>query len=83
LIIAMILLFPVQVFRLVVTIFNYYGQHIKRDDESVYPVFWRKGLWYTERVLARLDGQLIPVVIWAGLFFHYKWSYKYFKKRIG
>jgi hypothetical protein len=81
LIIGLTCLFPVQVFRLVVTVFNYYGQHIKRDGESVYPVVYRKGLWFTERGLARLDGQLIPVVIWAGLFFYYKWYYKYFKKK--
>jgi hypothetical protein len=83
LIIGMICLFPVQVFRLVVTVFNYYGQHIKRDGESIYPAVYRKGLWYSERILARLDGQLIPVAIWAGLFFYYKWYYRYFKKRMG
>ena len=82
-IIGMIFLFPVQVFRLVITVFNYYGQHITRSGESLYPVVYRKGLWYTERTLARLDGQLIPVVIWAGLFFYYQWYYKYFKKRTG
>jgi hypothetical protein len=81
LIIAMTLLFPVQIFRLVVTVFNYYGQHMQMDGESLYPVVYRKGLWYTERVLARLDGQLIPVVIWAGLFFYYQWYYRYFKKK--
>lgn len=77
---GMVFLFPVQVFRLVITVFNYYGQHIQKDGESLYPVVYRKGLWYTERALARLDGQLIPVAIWVGLFFYYQWYNKYFKK---
>ncbi len=81
LLMGMVFLFPVQVFRLVITVFNYYGQHMKMDGQSLYPLVVRKGLWHTERALARLDGQLIPVIIWAGLFFYYQWYYKYFKKK--
>jgi len=73
-------LFPVQVTRLVVYIFNYYGQHINRDGLPLYSDFPRKALLYTNRSLQRLDGQIVPVAIWAGLYFYYKWQYKFFKK---
>lgn len=76
-----LILFPFQVARLVVTVFNYYGQHMEIDNQSIYPTVPRKALYYTERAMARLDGQLVPVAIWAGLFFYYKWHYKFLKRQ--
>ncbi|MBU8933709.1 MAG: hypothetical protein KOO62_06845 [candidate division Zixibacteria bacterium] len=73
-------IFCIHVLREVITVFNYYGQHIQRHGETVYPTFWRKGLFYTERTLARLDGQIIPVAIWAALYFYYQWHREYFKR---
>lgn len=80
---GMCLLFPVQICRLVVIVFNHYGQHIQMAGKDLYPVVLRKGLYQAERLFARLDGQLVPVVIWSGLYFYYVWYHKYFRKRVG
>lgn len=82
LLLGMIILFPVQVLRLVLEVFNYYGQHITTKTGTLYPVVIRKGIYYSHRVLQRLDTQAIPLMIWAGLYFYYVWYGKYFMKRI-
>jgi hypothetical protein len=28
---------------------------------------------YVDKTLIRIDSQIIPVIIWAGLFYYYKW----------
>ncbi len=43
-----------QVFRVVIEVFNYYGQNMLMDGESLYPVFLRKTLFQIERAMARL-----------------------------
>lgn len=80
LVIGYALLFGVQVVRLVVYVFNYYGQNMTVNDQSLYPPFRRKAIFFTDRTLARLDAQLIPVIIWSGLYFYYLWFDRYFKK---
>ena len=80
LVIGYAMLFGVQVVRLVVYVFNYYGQNMTVGGESLYPVFWRKAIFFTDRTLARLDAQAIPVMIWSGLYFYYVWYDRYFKK---
>jgi hypothetical protein len=80
LVIGYALLFGVQVVRLVVHVFNYYGQHMEVAGQTIYPVFWRKTIFFTDRTLARLDAQAVPVMIWAGLYFYYVWYDRYFKK---
>ena len=82
-IIGMLILFPIQILRLVVTVFNYYGQHMQIDGKPIYSEIPRKFLYFTERTMARTEGQLIPISIWAGLFFYYKWHYKILKSRCG
>jgi hypothetical protein len=80
LIIGIILLFPVQLLRICIYVLNYYGQHMQKDGIYVYPVLWRKSLFFGDLTLTRLDSMLVPVVIWAGLFFYYKWQYILIKR---
>jgi hypothetical protein len=80
LLLGIALLFPVQVLRLSTYILNYYGQHMLMDGNSLYPIVWRKALFFGDLTLTRLDSMLIPVIIWAGLFFYYKWHYKFLRK---
>ncbi|MEA3297342.1 MAG: hypothetical protein U9R56_05710 [candidate division Zixibacteria bacterium] len=81
LLLGLAFLLPVQLTRLVVHVFDYYGQHMQMDGVSLYPVVYRKGLFFANRVLTRIDGQVIPVVIWAALYFYYVWYNKFFRKR--
>ncbi|MDH3892410.1 MAG: hypothetical protein OEV49_15155 [candidate division Zixibacteria bacterium] len=74
-------IFGVQVVHLVVYVFNYYGQHMNTvAGQSLYPVFWRKALFYTNLTMLRLSAQAVPVLIWAGLYFYFVWYDRYFKK---
>jgi len=82
LLIGLGVVFSTQVFRVSLEVFNYYGQNMLMDGESLYPVFWRKTLYQTARAMARLDGQAIPVMIWAGLYFYYLWYSRHFRKHI-
>ncbi|MCD6163433.1 MAG: hypothetical protein J7K40_13615 [candidate division Zixibacteria bacterium] len=82
LLIGLILLFPIQILRLAIYVFNYYGQNMRiASGERLYPAIVWKTLVYGKRILARLDGQLVPILIWGGLFYYYKW-HNIFKKRI-
>ncbi len=81
LLLGLILLFPVQLFRLALFVFNYYGERMMwTSGKPVYSEFYRNAFFFSKRVLARLDGQLIPILIWAGLYYYYKW-HKTFMKR--
>ena len=63
-------------------VFEYYSQRMTwSSGEPVYSAFYRSLFFYSKRGLARLDGQLIPIVIWAGLYYYYKWNDD-FKKRL-
>ncbi len=74
LILGLVILYPIQVFRLVVYIFNYYCLNMRRKSgDFIYPAYLHHAIGYADRVLIRIDGQIIPVIIWAGLFYYYKW----------
>ena len=74
LILGLVILYPIQVFRLVVYIFNYYCHNLQRKSgATIYPTFLHHAIGYADRVLIRIDGQIIPVFIWACLFYYYKW----------
>lgn len=80
LILGMVLLYPIQVFRLVIFIFNYYCQNLRRSDgATIYSSFMHNAIGYADKTLIRIDGQIIPVIIWAGLFYYYKWHNIYTK----
>ena len=55
LILGLLILFPVHILRLVVFIFNHYGQHMHSGEVSLYPLFWRKALFYAERIFRLLQ----------------------------
>lgn len=80
LLIGLLLLIPFQVFRLVIFVFHYYSQYMTIGDHALYSAFWRQVLLYADRVLGRTDGTLVPLAIWAGLYFYYKWHYKFIKR---
>ncbi len=81
LLLGLIVLFPVQVVRLTFYVLNYYGQHIKMDGAPIYDSLWRNILFYGDLTLTRLDSMLIPVVIWAGLYYYYKWHATFQKRK--
>jgi len=79
---GLIFLYPVQVLRLVIYVFDFYAQYMRwGSGEPYYSTLFRKTLFFSKRALARLDGQLIPIIIWAGLFYYYKW-HNMFMQRI-
>jgi len=80
LLLGLLLTYGTQVFRVTIEVFNYYGQNMLMDGESLYPVPLRKTVYQIQRALSRLDGQAIPVVIWSGLYFYFLWYHRYFKK---
>ena len=80
LIIGFIIVYPIQVFRVVIYVFNYYCHNIKRrSGATIYPTYLHNTIGYLDKTLIRIDGQIIPVVIWAALFYYYKW-HNIFKK---
>ena len=42
-------------------------------DGFLYPDLIRQSLSYGQKILIRVEGQLVPIIIWAGLFYYYKW----------
>lgn len=82
LLLGLVLIYPIQILRLVVYVFEYYSQRMTwSSGEPVYSTFYRDLFYYSKRALARLDGQLIPIVIWAGLYYYYKW-HREIRKRL-
>jgi hypothetical protein len=77
LLIGLLILFPLHVFRVVIFILNHYGQYLRSGDKTLYPLLYRKFLFYSYRLQLLLDGYLTPLLIWGGLMFYYRWSYKY------
>ena len=47
----------------------------------LYPEYLRQILSFSQRTLIRVEGQLVPIVIWGGLFYYYKW-HKVLTKRL-
>jgi hypothetical protein len=81
LVMGLLILYPLQVFRIVVFILNHYGQHMISGEQTLYPFLYRKSLFYIYRIQLVLDGYLTPIVIWAGLYLYYKWSSEYLMRR--
>lgn len=74
LILGLVILYPIQIFKLVVYIFNYYCQNIRRRSGAfIYPSYMHHAIGYADRIMWRIDGQIIPVFVWAGLFYYFKW----------
>lgn len=73
LVLGFILIFPFQLLLFVVFVLNSYAQRLMLRDGFLYPDFIRHTLSYGQRILIRVEGQLVPIVIWAGLFYYYKW----------
>jgi hypothetical protein len=74
LIAGLAILFPVQIFKFVVYVFNYYCQNMRRKSGAfIYPAFMHHSIGYADRIMWRIDGQIIPVIIWGGLFYYYRW----------
>ena len=70
---GIIILFPVQVFRLFVFIINYYKNIKMTGTDYIFTGFMRNTFGYIDKVLIRIDGQILPVVVWAALLYYYKW----------
>jgi len=81
LIIGLLILFPLHVLRVVIFILNHYGQYLRSGETTLYPLLYRKFLFYSYRLQLLLDGYLTPLLIWGGLMFYYKWSRNYLKKQ--
>lgn len=82
LLLGLVILFPIQVFRLVIYIFNYYCQNMRRKSGAyIYPAYMFHSIGYLDRILIRIDGQIIPVIIWGALFYYYKWHNVYTRLR--
>lgn len=75
LIIGLVLVFPFQLLLFVVFVLNSYAQRMMIRDGFLYPDFVRYSLSYGQRILIRVEGQLVPILIWAGLFYYYKWHH--------
>jgi hypothetical protein len=74
LVLGLLILFPIQIFKFVVYVFNYYCQNMRRKSGAfIYPAYLHHSIGYADRIMWRIDGQVIPVIIWAGLFYYYKW----------
>jgi hypothetical protein len=77
---GILILFPIQIFRITVIIFYFYSMRIQLHGDSLYPSIIMYGLHYSYEAMRRLSGMLFPAVIWAGLFYYYKW-HRIFKKK--
>jgi hypothetical protein len=66
LIIGFVLIFPFQLLLFVVYVLNNYAQRMMIRDGFLYPDFIRHSLSYGQKILIRVEGQLIPVFIWGG-----------------
>jgi hypothetical protein len=73
LIIGFILIFPFQLLLFVTFVLNSYAHRMMLRDGYLYPAFIRGSLSYGQKILIRVEGQLVPIIIWGGLFYYYKW----------
>ena len=76
LLLGMLILYPEQIFRMVIYVFNHYCNNMRlRSGAFIYPAYLHHAIGYIDRVLIRIDGQIVPIIIWASLFYYYKWHY--------
>ena len=74
LLIGLVILFPVQIFKFVIYVFNHYCLNMRRKSGAfIYPAYLHHTIGYVDKVMWRIDGQIIPVLIWGGLYYYYKW----------
>jgi hypothetical protein len=73
LILGFIFIFPFQLLLFVVYVLNSYAQRMMIREGFLYPDFIRFLLSYGQKILIRVEGQLVPILIWGGLFYYYKW----------
>ena len=73
LIIGFVLIFPFQLLLFIVFVLNRYASMMMMRDGFLYPDFIRQSLSYGQKILIRVEGQLVPIIIWGGLFYYYKW----------
>jgi len=73
LIIGFVLIFPFQLLLFVIFVLNSYAKRMMIRDGFLYPDLIRHFLSYGQKILIRVEGQLVPIIIWAGLFYYYKW----------
>lgn len=67
-----VMLFMIDVLMLVVGMLNYYAT-LAVNGQPFFSAAWTTILHYAERLATRLNGEVPPLLIWAGLFFYYKW----------
>ena len=53
----------------------------RKSGAFIYPAYMHHSIGYADRIMWRIDGQIIPVIIWAGLFYYYKWHNVFTKMR--
>jgi hypothetical protein len=73
LIIGLLVIFPFQLLLFVVFVLNSYAKRMMIGEGFLYPDFIRHSLSYGQKILIRVEGQLVPIIIWGGLFYYYKW----------
>jgi hypothetical protein len=66
------MLFTIDVLMLVVGMLNYYAT-LDVNGQPFFSTAWTNVLYYADRFATRLNGEVPPLLIWAGLFFYYKW----------
>jgi hypothetical protein len=81
LLIGLSVIYALQVIRLAAMVLNHYSQHVGYQGEPIYPFLYRKVLHYFNKMMLRLEGHLIPVAIWAGLYLYYKWYPRYITRK--
>jgi hypothetical protein len=73
LIIGFVLILPFQLLLFTVFVLNRYASMMMIRDGFLYPSLLRESLSYGQKILIRVEGQLVPIIIWGGLFYYYKW----------
>jgi hypothetical protein len=75
------MMFSLQVFRFAALVLDHYGQHVRHLGEPIYPMLYRRLLHYADKLMLRLEGHVIPLLIWAGLYLYYQWYRRFLQPR--
>jgi hypothetical protein len=81
LLVGLSLIYILQVIRVAAIVLDHYGQHVGNQGVPIYPLLYRQALHYFNKMMIRLEGHLLPVAVWAGLFLYYKWYPKYITRK--
>ena len=79
LLLGFVILFPTHVAMVLMAIAKNLSL-LDINKQPFYSVFVRNALFYIDRVMTRINGELFPVLIWAGLYYFYEW-HKYLSLR--